>query len=111
MDLTSYLNQIVSLKIDRPFGSKHPKYGFVYKVNYGFVPGTLAPDGEEIDAYVLDVDQPIEQAQGKVIAIIHREHDDDDKLVVVLGEHDYSDEEIMAKVQFQEQWFQSTVLR
>jgi inorganic pyrophosphatase len=41
-----YLGKEVQLSIDRPLGTKHPKHGFVYEVNYGFVPNTKAPDGE-----------------------------------------------------------------
>ena len=33
-------------------GSKHPKHGFIYPVNYGFVPGVIGGDGEELDAYL-----------------------------------------------------------
>ncbi|MFI6363303.1 inorganic diphosphatase [Nocardia sp. NPDC050630] len=60
-----------------------PSCGFRYIVNYGFVPGTLAPDGEELDAYFLGPTEPITAAAGACIAIIHRLYDDDDKLIVV----------------------------
>ena len=56
-----YLKKIVKVKIDRPLGSKHPKHGFEYEVNYGFVPGTVSGDGEELDCYVLGVDEPLEE--------------------------------------------------
>jgi len=56
-----FLGKSVKIKIDRSVGSKHPKHGFVYEVNYGFVPGTKAPDGEEIDAYLLGVDKPVDE--------------------------------------------------
>jgi len=107
-----YLGATVNIKIDRPIGSKHPKYGFVYEVNYGFVPNTQAPDGEEIDAYVLGVDKPLKESTGKCIAIIHRTNDDDDKLVVVpknlIG---MSDKEILKAVDFQEKWFKHIIIR
>lgn len=64
---TEFLGKIVKVKIDRPLNSKHPKHGFVYEVNYGFVPDTKAPDGEEIDAYVLGVNEPIDEFSGKCI--------------------------------------------
>ncbi|MFA5133681.1 MAG: inorganic diphosphatase [Patescibacteria group bacterium] len=109
---TEFLGKIVKVKIDRPLNSKHPKYGFVYEVNYGFVPDTKAPDGEEIDAYVLGINEPIEEFTGKCIAVIHRSNDSDDKLVVVPENFkEISDEEILKLVDFQEKWFKSTVIR
>ena len=72
-----YLGQEVKIVIDRPLGSKHPKHDIYYAVNYGFVPGTKAPDGDEIDAYLLGVFEPVKEYEGKCIAIIHRLNDDD----------------------------------
>jgi len=107
-----FLGKTVTIKIDRPFGSKHPKHGFVYEVNYGFVPDTKAPDSEEIDAYLLGVNEPIEEFTGKCIAVIHRKDDNDDKLVVVSKTAErISDEEILKAVNFQEKWFDSVVVR
>ena len=80
---TDYLGKNVSIVIDRKLGTKHPKHGFIYMVNYGYVPNTVSGDGEELDAYLLGVFEPIEEFLGKVIAVIHRTNDDDDKLVVV----------------------------
>lgn len=107
----TFLSKKVEVIIDRPLGTKHPKHGFVYKVNYGYIKDVMAPDGEELDVYYLGVDTPIEKAIGQVIAIIHRVDDDDDKLVVVPEGITFSDEEILAKIHFQEQWFQSVVVR
>lgn len=107
----SFLGKEVSLVFDRPLGSKHPKYGYEYEVNYGYVPGVLAADGEEIDAYYLGADAPLTEVTGTVIAIIHREDDDDDKLIVVPNDVQLSDDEILSAVHFQEQWFVSSVVR
>jgi|SRR3989338_9246185 len=107
-----FLGRIVKIKIDRLIGSKHPKHSFVYEVNYGFVPGTKAPDGEEIDAYLLGINEPVEEFTGKCIAVIHRKNNDDDKLVVIPdGVKGISDEEILKAVNFQEKWFDSVVIR
>ena len=84
MNLENYLGKEIKIIIDRPLGSKHPKHGFIYKVNYGYIPKTKAPDGEEIDAYLIGSDKPVKAAIGKCIGIIHREDDNDDKLVVAL---------------------------
>ena len=78
-----YLNKNVHVVMDRPLGSKHPKHGFEYLTNYGYIPNTTSGDGEELDAYVLGVNEPLNEFEGKVIAIIHRTNDDDDKLVVM----------------------------
>lgn len=108
---TGYLGQKVSVVMDRPLGSKHAKHGFTYEVNYGYIPNTKSPDGEELDAYYLGVDKPIEKAEGVCIAIIHRTDDDDDKLVVVPEGVDIDDEEIGKLVEFQEKWFNHIILR
>ena len=111
MDNYNYLDKTIQIKIDRPFGSKHPKHGFIYPVNYGYVPNTVSGDGEELDAYLLGVFEPVEEYEGKCIAIIHRTNDNDDKLVVVPTGKDYSDDAINALTEFQEQYFDHIVLR
>lgn len=108
----SFLGKIVEVKIDRAKGTKHPKHDFYYDSNYGFIPNTLSPDGEELDAYVLDIDEAIESFEGKCVAIIHRTNDDDDKLIVVPKEQDdISDEEIRRQTNFQEKFFESIIIR
>jgi inorganic pyrophosphatase len=106
-----FLNQIVHVKIDRPLGSRHPQHGFIYQVNYGYVPDTPAPDGDDLDAYVLGVFEPIETFTGRCIAIVHRVDDDDDKLIIVPESRSYSDEQIQALVEFQERFFKSIIVR
>ena len=81
-----YLGKKVKVVMDRPFGTKHPKWGFVYETNYGYIPNTVSGDGEELDAYVLGVDEPLNEFEGVVIAIIKRTDQDDDKLIVVGGD-------------------------
>jgi len=105
------LGQIVDVKMDRELGTRHPKHGFMYMVNYGFIPNTVSGDGEELDAYVLGVYEPISEFNGKVIAYIHRVNDDDDKLIVVPEGKDYSDDAIRALTEFQERFFESEIIR
>ena len=107
----TFIGKEVEVFIDRPLGSKHPKHGFLYEVNYGYIENVIAPDGEGLDAYYLGVNEPLEKAKGKVIAIIHRADNDDDKLVVVPEGVTMSDKEILEQVYFQEKWFQSSVFR
>lgn len=106
-----FLGKIVNVKMDRPLGSKHPKHGFIYPVNYGYIPNTVSGDGEELDAYVLGVHEPLDEFEGKVVAIIRRTNDNDDKLVVMPEERNYTDEQIEALTEFQEQWFKHEIIR
>lgn len=107
-----YLGKEVEVIVDRPFGSKHPKHGFIYEVNYGYIPNTKSPDGEELDAYYLGIDKSLKKAKGVCVAIIHRTNDDDDKLIVVpKGKEDIADEEIEKLTHFQEQWFKHEIIR
>lgn len=111
MNSKDYLNKIVEVKIDRPFGSKHPKHGFLYPVNYGYVPNTVSADGEELDCYILGVFEPLEEFTGKCIAIIHRTDDNDDKLIIVPDDRNFTDEEIEVLVEFQERFFKHIIVR
>lgn len=111
MNSYDYLGKIVYAKIDRPKDSLHPKYGFKYLVNYGYVPNTVSGDGEELDCYVLGVDESIESFKGKCIAIIHRTNDDDDKLIIIPDGMDFTDEEIRELTHFQEKYFESEIIR
>lgn len=106
-----FIGTSVKVKIDRPLNSKHPKHELVYEVNYGYVPDTIAPDGEEIDAYVLGIDKPLDEFEGFCIAIIHRTNDDDDKLIVVPDGTQISDDEIIKQTYFQERFFESQIVR
>ena len=102
---------MVYIKIDRPIHSKHPKHGFIYEVNYGFVPDTKAPDGEELDAYLLGVTESVVEYTGRCVAVIHRTNDEDDKLIVIPDGTEISNQEIQKAIHFQEQFFSSEILR
>ena len=106
-----YLGKTLSIQIDRPLGSKHPKWDFIYEVNYGFVPDTLSGDGEELDAYILGINEPLEHFTGTCIAILQRKHEDDDKLIITPDGLDFSDETIKKLIHFQEQFFESEIIR
>ena len=111
MQSYQYIGKIVNVKIDRPLNSRHPKHGFIYEVNYGYVPNTISGDGEELDCYVLGVNEPLDTFEGKCIAVIHRTNDDDDKLIVVPEGENFTDEEIREITNFQEQYFESEIIR
>ena len=105
------IGSTVKVIVDRPLGSFHPKHKDIYyPVNYGYVPGVIAPDGEEQDAYILGVNEPVAEFVGRVIAVIHRLDDVEDKWVVAPGNASFTAEEIMAQVAFQEQYFKTEIL-
>jgi len=107
----NYIGKVVDVTIDRPLHSKHPNHELIYSLNYGHLNGIFAPDGEEIDAYVLGVTKPINTFKGKCIAVIHRLDDEDDKLVVAPENMDFSDKEIKELTEFQEKFFTSKIIR
>lgn len=111
MKIKDYLGKKITIKIDRPLGTRHPKHNFIYLLNYGYVPNTISDDGEELDAYLLGVFDPVKKYHGRVIAIIHRTNDNDDKLVVVPDGVNYTDDQIMALTEFQERFFKSVIWR
>lgn len=111
IDARTYLNKIVSVKIDRPIGSRHPKYDYIYPVNYGYVPNTISGDGEELDCYVLGVFETLKKFDGKCIALIHRVNDNDDKLIIVPEDREMDNKEIEALIEFQERFFKHQLIR
>lgn len=111
MDNKKYIGQTLKIKIDRQFGSKHPNHGFIYPINYGYVPHTVSGDGEELDCYLLGIFKPVEEFEGRCIAIIHRLNDDDDKLIIVPKDKYYDDSAINALIEFQEQYFEHEIIR
>jgi len=104
------IGQTVTVLIDRPMGTCHPKHKDIfYPVNYGYISGVMAGDGEEQDAYVLGVNEPLQEFTGVIIAIIHRLDDVEDKWVVAPEGVTFTKEEIWDQVKFQEQYFQSEI--
>lgn len=111
MDLKQLLGESVTVIIDRPLGTTHPNHNdIIYPVNYGYIENTFAGDGEEQDAYILGVDEKLNIFKGTVIAIIHRNDDVEDKLVVVPNNMKFTSKEIMEKVNFQEQYFNTEII-
>ena len=99
-----------TVTVDRPLGSRHPSYpDLVYPVNYGYVKGVLAPDGEEQDAYILGVSEPIGEFEGVIIAVIERTNDVEDKWVVAPKGVVFSRDEILKAVRFQEGYFETVL--
>ena len=104
------IGSIVKVIVDRPLGTYHPEHKDIcYPVNYGYIPDRLAPDGEEQDAYILGIDKPLREFVGRVIAIIHRFDDTEEKWVVAPEHCTYTKEEIQKQVAFQEQYFHTEI--
>ena len=106
-----YIGKTVKVKVDRPIGSSHPKYPeTIYEVNYGFVPNTLSGDGEELDVYILGEDKPLTEYEGKCIAVIHRLKEDDDKLIIVPPNRNFTAKQIKEATNFVEKYFEGVVI-
>lgn len=104
------IGKTVTVTVDRPLGSFHPKHPDIYyPINYGYIDGIIAPDGEEQDAYILGIDIPVQSFTGRVIAIIHRFDDVEEKWVVAPDGTDFTKVEIEMLTAFQEQYFDSEV--
>lgn len=106
----SYLGCTVRIEMDRPIGTPHPKHPeIIYPINYGYIPGVLGGDGEELDVYLLGVDTPVTEYTARIIGIVHRTDDVEDKLVAAPEGQTYTAEEIAAAVHFQEQFHESYI--
>ena len=106
------IGTVVSGIINRPIGSAHPNHpDMIYPINYGYVKGIFADDGEEQDVYVLGTKEPLKAFEGKVIAVYHRFNDNEDKWIVSLDNRNYTNDEILNAIQFQERFFQGELVR
>jgi inorganic pyrophosphatase len=104
-----YLGKKVAIVIDQPYGTYYKNA--LYTSNYGYVPNTVAPDGMGLDAYFLGPEEPLKEAEGFCIAIVHRLEDDDDKLILVPEGVTLTDKEIDEAVNFRENFFEHTIVR
>lgn len=107
----SYLGKTVTIKIDRPIGYVHhkEKYSLTYKINYGYIPDVLGGDGEELEVYLLGVDKPVDEYTCKIIGIVHRQNDVEDKLVAAPKGLILNQAEIAQAVHFQEQYYDTKI--
>lgn len=104
------IGKTVTVTVDRPLGSYHPNHpDLYYPINYGYIEGIIAPDGEEQDAYILGVDATVASFTGTVIAVIHRYDDVEDKWVVAPDGMPFTRDGIERMTHFQEQYFDSEV--
>ena len=107
-DFSDIIGRHVSGVIDRPLNTRHPRHpDMIYPINYGYVEGVIAGDGAEQDVYVFGIEKPIRTYTGKVVGVIHRLNDNEDKWIVSLSGAKIPREEILARTEFQEQYFMS----
>ena len=106
----AYLGKTVTVSIDRPIGSRHPKHDdIIYPINYGYIPNVLGGDGEELDVYLLGVDAPVKEYTARIIGIVHRHNDAEDKLVAAPEGMSLTVREMTEAVRFQEQYYDSEI--
>lgn len=112
LDYSNIIGKKVKGHIDRPMGSTHPRFHYVtYPINYGYVDGIMAEDDAEQDVYLLGIDHPVLEFEGVVIAVLHRYNDIEDKWIVAPEGMNFSDEEILEQVNFQERYFDIELFR
>lgn len=107
----SFMRKQVTIKIDRPIGYVHQKenYSLTYPVNYGYIPGVLGGDGEELDVYLLGVEEPVDEAEVTIIGIVHRKNDVEDKLIAAPHGVFFSRAAAEKAVHFQEQYYDTVI--
>ena len=107
----SYLGKEVTVEIDRPIGYEHHKgtKTLLYPINYGYIPGVLGGDGEELDVFLVGVDKPVKTYTGRIIGIVYRADDVEDKLIMAPIEKTFTAEEMARAVYFQEKYYKTTI--
>lgn len=108
----SYLGKTVTVGIDRPIGYVHHKgeKTLIYPINYGYIPGVLGGDGEELDVYILGIDHPVtENIEVRVIGIVYRRNDVEDKLIAAPDGMTFTAEQMYDAIYFQEKYYDSYV--
>lgn len=107
----SYLGKTVKIEIDRPIGYVHRKgkKTLVYPINYGYIPDVLGGDGEELDVFLVGVDVPVSTYEGKIIGIVYRADDVEDKLIMAPEGISLNAEKLARDVYFQEKYYKTTV--
>ena len=109
----AYLGQLVRIEIDRPIGYVHHKENsdrvLVYPINYGYIPGVLGGDGEELDVYLYGVDTPVCEFFGRIVGIVFRENDVEDKLIMAPDGICPTADEMDRAIDFQEKYYVSRV--
>ena len=109
--IQDYLGKTVTVTIDRPIGFHHVTNGIHldYTINYGFLPGVTGGDGEEQDVYILGATQPLATFTGRIIGVVRRSDDNEDKFVAAPEEMVFTAEQIRKEIHFVEKYFDSRI--
>lgn len=109
--IRQYLGKTVTVTVDRPVGFHHVTKGIHlhYTINYGFLPGVIGGDGEEQDVYILGIAEPLKDFTGRIIGVIRRANDNEDKFVAAPEGMVFTAEQIREEIEFVEKYFDSTV--
>lgn len=109
--IQEYMGQCVTIQIDRPIGFHHVTKGvhLHYTLNYGFLPGVTGGDGEEQDVYVLGASEPLESFTGRIIGVVRRRDDNEDKFVAAPEGMVLTARQIAEEIHFVEKYFDSTI--
>lgn len=87
------LDQLVAtceLKIDRPKGSVHPRFGsFRYPFDYGYLEGTRSGDGDGIDVWVGS--RPEKRVTGIICSVETTQRDAEVKILLSCTPHEARD--------------------
>ena len=107
----SYLGKTVKIGIDRPIGYVHRKgeKTLTYPINYGYIPGVYGGDGEELDVYLMGVSQPVQEYTCRIVGIVFRRDDVEDKLIGAPEGMTFTKEQMESAVRFQEKYFDSYI--
>lgn len=107
----SYLGKTVKIEIDRPIGYVHRKgeKTLVYPINYGYIPDVLGGDDEELDVFLVDVDEPVSTYEGRIIGIVYRADDVEDKLIMAPEGVNLTASQMARAVYFQEKYYKTTI--
>lgn len=110
--INSYLGTAVHIEMDRPVGYVHKKenYTLVYPINYGYIPNVFGGDGEELDVYLLGVNEPVKEFTARIIGAACRKNDSEDKLIAAPFGMSFTKEEIARAVDFQEKWYDTQII-
>ena len=109
--IRQYLGKTVTVTVDRPVGFHHVTKGIHldYTVNYGFLPGVIGGDGEEQDVYILGIAEPLKDFTGRIIGVVRRSDDNEDKFVAAPEGMVFTAQQIRREIDFVEKYFDSTV--
>jgi len=105
MKFKEYIGQTVNIIIDSHMGTKHPKLGYYFPINFGHI------ENSKMEAFVMGVFKPIQRFTGTVIAILTENSESEIFLVVAPDGKTYTDEAILAITEFRNNIFDVVVMR